>query len=477
MEERGEVKRDPRRGLPAADRLIRQLQEKAPWLPAWAAAAGARHALEQARRSLAGAEEPALHPAGLAAAALDHARWLARPHPARVVNATGVVLHTNLGRAVLAPAAAQAAAAAASSYSDLELELGGGERGDRLAQLNEQLVLLSGAEAAHAVNNNAAALLLALNTLAQGREVLVSRGELVEIGGSFRIPEICQRAGVTLVEVGTTNRTHAADYERSLGERSALLLKVHRSNFEQRGFVSEVGLSQLAEIARRRGIPVLEDLGSGLLLELGRGAQAALAPESYAPARLRLGADVVCFSADKLLGGPQAGILLGRAARIEAMRANPLSRALRLDKLCIAALDATLKLLLDGRAEQELPVLRQLLESPAVLERRARALAERLMKVAGASLEIDVLPDAAPIGAGSLPSTRLETWVVALRSAQGARALADRLRTAPIPVIARIREGALLLDVRTLLDEDAPALEAALGIACGLRVDPRGSIR
>jgi L-seryl-tRNA(Ser) seleniumtransferase len=387
------------------------------------------------------------------------------------------VLHTNLGRAVLAPAAAQAAAVAASSYSDLELDLRGGERGDRLAQLNEQLVLLSGAEAAHAVNNNAAALLLALNTLAQGREVLVSRGELVEIGGSFRIPEICERAGVRLVEVGTTNRTHARDYERSLAERSALLLKVHRSNFEQRGFVSEVGLPELAEIGRRRGIPVLEDLGSGLLLEPGRGAEGTFAPESYAPARLRLGADVVCFSADKLLGGPQAGILLGRAAPIEAMRANPLSRALRLDKLCIAALDATLKLLLDGRAEQELPVLRQLLESPAVLERRARALAERLMKVGGASLELEVLPEAAPIGAGSLPSARLETWVVALRTAQGARALADALRTAPIPVIARIRDGAVLLDVRTLLEEDTPALEAALGIASGLRVDPRGSIR
>jgi len=477
MEERGEVKRDPRRGLPAADRVIRELKEKAPWLPAWAAAAAARHALEEARRSLAGAGATATHPAGLAAAALAHARWLVRPHPARVVNATGVVLHTNLGRAVLAPAAAQAAAAAASSYSDLELDLGGGERGDRLAQVNEQLVLLSGAEAAHAVNNNAAALLLALNTLAQGREVLVSRGELVEIGGSFRIPEICERAGVRLVEVGTTNRTHAADYERALGERSALLLKVHRSNFEQRGFVAEVGLSQLAEIGRRRGIPVLEDLGSGLLLELGRGAEVAFAPESYAPARLRLGADLVCFSADKLLGGPQAGILLGSAARIAAMRANPLSRALRLDKLCIAALDATLKLLLDGRAEQELPVLRQLLESPAVLERRARALAERLIKVGGASLEIEVLPEAAPIGAGSLPSARLETWVVALRTAQGARALADGLRSAPTPVIARIRDGAVLLDVRTLLDEDAPALEAALGIACGSRVDPSGSIR
>ncbi|HME71317.1 MAG TPA: L-seryl-tRNA(Sec) selenium transferase, partial [Myxococcota bacterium] len=215
----------------------------------------------------------------------------------------------------------------------------------------------------------------------------------------------------------------------------------------------------------------------GLLVELGREGAPALAPESYAPARLRLGADVVCFSADKLLGGPQAGILLGSAARIEAMRANPLSRALRLDKLCIAALDWTLKVLLEGRGEQELPVLRQLLAPAALLEQRARALAERLVKVGGSALEIEVLPEAAPIGAGSLPTARLESWVVALRSPHGAQALAAALRTAPIPVIARIRDGAVLIDVRTLLDDDASALETALGLACGLRVDPAGSIR
>jgi L-seryl-tRNA(Ser) seleniumtransferase len=470
MEERGEVKRDLRRRLPAADRVIQQAKAVAPELPAWAVAAGARRALEGARLLLAGgpgSASPELP--DLVAEALAHARWLAQPHPGRVVNATGVVLHTNLGRAVLAPGAARAAAAAASSYSDLELELREGERGDRLAQLNEELTLLSGAEAAHAVNNNAAALLLALNTLARGREVVVSRGELVEIGGSFRIPEICERAGVTLVEIGTTNRTHAVDYERALGARSALLLKVHRSNFEQRGFVSEVGLAELAEIARRRGVPVLEDLGSGLLVEPGRAGQPVFAPESYAPARLRLGADVVCFSADKLLGGPQAGILLGRAPCIEAMRANPLSRALRLDKLCIAALDWTLKALLEGRGEAELPVLRQLLAPAEALERRARALAARLAQVAGSALEIVVLPEAVPIGAGSLPSTRLESWVVALRSPHGAHALAAALRTAPIPVVARIHDGAVRIDVRTLLDDDAPALEAALRIACGTR--------
>jgi L-seryl-tRNA(Ser) seleniumtransferase len=467
MEERGEVKRDPRRRLPAADRVIRELKAEAPWLPDWAVAAGARRALEEARRRLAEPGHASGDPEGLVASALAHAQGLARPHPARVVNATGVVLHTNLGRAPLAPGAARAAAAVGSSYTDLELDLREGERGDRLGPVSEQLTLLSGAEAAHVVNNNAAALLLALNTLAQGREVIVSRGELVEIGGSFRIPEICERAGVTLVEVGTTNRTHAADYERVLGERSALLLKVHRSNFEQRGFVCEVGLAELARIGRRRGIPVLEDLGSGLLVELGPEGSPAFAPESYAPARLRLGADVVCFSADKLLGGPQAGILLGSAARIEAMRANPLARALRLDKLCLAALDWTLKVLLEGRGAQELPVLRELLAPVAMLEQRARTLAERLANVGGSGLAIEVLPEAAPIGAGSLPSARLPSWVVALRSPQGAQELAAALRTAPIPVVARIRDGAVLIDVRTLLEDDTSALEAALGFACG----------
>jgi len=476
MEEPGEVKRDPRRRLPAADRVIRQAQAEAPGLPAWAVAAGARRALQEVRLRLATSGEAPGDPVALVAAALDHARWLARPYPGRVVNATGVVLHTNLGRAVLAPGAAQAVAAAASSYSDLELELRGGERSDRLARVNEELVLLSGAPAAHAVNNNAAALLLALNTLARGREVIVSRGELVEIGGSFRVSEICERAGVTLVEVGSTNRTHVVDYERALGGRSALLLKIHRSNFEQHGFVSEVGIAELAEIGRRRGVPVLEDLGSGLLVELEPEGTPALAPETYVPARLRGGADFVCFSADKLFGGPQAGILLGAVTLIESMRANPLSRALRLDKLSIAALDWTLKVLLEGRGEQELPVLRQLRTPVAVLEERARALARRLEKLGASAFEIEVRPAAAPIGAGSLPCARLGSWVVAVRSPRGAHALAAALRSAPIPVIARIQEGAVLIDVRTLLDDDASALEAAFGLACGLRVDPAGSI-
>jgi L-seryl-tRNA(Ser) seleniumtransferase len=385
-------------------------------------------------------------------------------HPARVVNATGTVLHTNLGRAPLAPGAAEAVAAAAVRYSDLEFDLASGRRGDRLAPVAEKLALISGAEAAHAVNNNAAAVLLALDTLARGREVIVSRGELVEIGGSFRVPEIIERAGVTLVEVGTTNRTHRADYERAIGPRTGLLLKIHRSNFELRGFVAEVALPELAEIGRARGLPVVEDLGSGTLVDLStRGLPA----EAFAPARLGLGADAVCFSGDKLLGGPQAGIILGAAGYLKAMRANPLARALRLDKLSLAALDWTLGTLLEGRAEREIPVLRQLLEPMARLEARARRLAERLAKVAGPAARLSAQADRGVVGGGSLPGFELGTWVVALRTEDEVEQVAARLRVASVPVLARVRDDRLLLDVRTLLDDDETALEASLEEALG----------
>jgi L-seryl-tRNA(Ser) seleniumtransferase len=391
-------------------------------------------------------------------------------HPARVVNATGTVLHTNLGRAPLAPGAAEAVAAAAVSYSDLEFDLASGRRGDRIAAVAEKLVLISGAEAAHAVNNNAAAVLLALDTLARGREVIVSRGELVEIGGSFRVPEIIERAGVTLVEVGTTNRTHRADYERAIGPRTGLLLKIHRSNFELRGFVAEVGLPELAEIGRARGLPVVEDLGSGTLVDL---AARGLPVEAFAPARLGLGADAICFSGDKLLGGPQAGIILGAAGCVAAMRANPLARALRLDKLSLAALDWTLGVFLEGRAEREVPVLRQLLEPMARLEARARRLAERLAKAAGPAARLSAQADRGVVGGGSLPGFELGTWVVVLQTEDEVEQVAARLRVASVPVLARVRDDRLLLDVRTLLDGDETALEASLAEALGAELVDR----
>jgi L-seryl-tRNA(Ser) seleniumtransferase len=393
---------------------------------------------------------------------------LAAPHPRRVINATGVVLHTNLGRAPLAAGAAEAARDAALGYSDLELDLASGRRGQRLSALARKLCSLSGAEAALAVNNNAAAVLLALDTLARGREVVVSRGELVEIGGSFRVPAIMERAGVKLVEVGTTNRTHPRDYEEAIGPDTALLLKVHRSNFEQRGFVAEVELSALVEIGHSHGLPVIEDLGAGTLVDL---RERGFPLDSFAPGRLALGADLVCFSGDKLLGGPQAGIALGSQAVVDAMASNPLARALRLDKMSLAALDWTVGALLRG-GRDEIPLLRALLEKPEQIEERARSLCARLEALAKGALKVCVEADRVPVGGGSLPGFELESRAVVVRSAEGGPSiprLAERLRAAPLPVLARLRDDALLVDLRTVdegeLDDVARAFAHALASA------------
>lgn len=462
-----EVKPDPRRALPAVDRLADAVAAERPELPAWAVLEGVRRALAEARERLSesasGSEADgnrALTDLANRSAALAAA--LCGGHPRCVVNATGVPLHTNLGRAPLALGAVRAISAAAASYSNLEFDLESGRRGDRLSAVCSKLALLADAPAALAVNNNAAALLLALDTLARGREAIVSRGELVEIGGSFRVPDIVARAGVDLVEVGTTNRTHPSDYERAIHARTGLLLKIHRSNFELRGFVAEASLAQLAEIGRDRDIPVVEDLGSGTLVDLSaRGFPS----ETYASARLKLGADVVCFSGDKLLGGPQAGLVLGSREIVEAMRSNPLARALRLDKLSLAALDWTLECYLGGRAERELPVLRQLLEPLNQLEMRARALAARLDKVWGHTARIHAEPDRGFVGGGSIPGFELDSWVVVLRVSAGAEGISKRLRAAPIPVVARLRGDALIFDVRTLLEGDEDAVEQAVGFA------------
>src|SRR5262245_46509494 len=444
METGREVKPDPRRALPSVDRLAGELRELEPALTEWAALAGAREVLEAERARIGRRGTP---PLDLAAKALARAAALAAPSPRRVVNATGVVLHTNLGRAPLAPGAAAAAAAAGVAYTDLELDLASGERGDRLARVAAKLERLSGAEASLAVNNNAAAVMLALDALARGREVVVSRGELVEIGGSFRVPEILERAGVRLVEVGSTNRTHPADYERAVGPETALLLKVHRSNFEMRGFVAEVSLPELAAIGRARGLPVVEVPG--------------LPAEAFAPGRLRLGADLVCFSGDKLLGGPQAGIALGRRSLVAALRASPLARALRLDKLSLAALDWTLDACLEGRAPREIPALRMLLAPADALASRARRLAARLAPLLGPGAQVAVEELASPVGGGSLPGFELRGSAVVIAWPGGAEELAARLRAAAVPVLARVRDGRVVLDVRTLLEDDDAALEAA----------------
>ena len=464
MDPGSRVNPDPRRKLPSVDRLSRQIHETIEELPLWAARAGSRAAVAEARRALQGAgPDGSPTETAIAERAVQLARDLCARRPRRVINATGVVLHTNLGRAPLGPELAQAVMDVALGYSDLELDLSTGRRGNRLGSLGDKIALLAGSEAAYACNNNAAAVLLVLDTLARGREVIVSRGELVEIGGSFRVPEIMERAGVRLVEVGSTNRTHLSDYERAIGPDTALLLKVHRSNFEQVGFVSEVDLPELVQLGRERAVPVVEDLGSGTLVDLRSRGLDTLPLEAFVPDRVGFGPDVVCFSGDKLLGGPQAGIAVGSSETIAAMRGNPLARALRLDKLGIAALSATTTALLDDRLEA-IPVLAQLLLSPDALRQRADQLAEVCRSAVAGRFDVSIEAESSPVGGGTLPGFALPTQAVVLRGP--AQRLAQALRGAEVPVVARVREDVLLLDPRTLLEGDiewvGQALEAAL---------------
>jgi L-seryl-tRNA(Ser) seleniumtransferase len=398
------------------------------------------------------------------------ARRLVAPHPRRVVNATGVLLHTNLGRAPLAASAQAAVAEATRGYSDLELDLETGRRGSRMGRLEAKLIALSGAEAAHVVNNNAAAVLLALNTLALGRSVVGSRGDLVEIGGSFRVPAIMQRAGVALREIGTTNRTHLSDYAEAITPEVALLLKVHRSNFEQRGFVAEPAVAELAKLAHEHDLPLVEDLGSGTLVDL---SAEGLPDDAHAPARLRLGVDVVCFSGDKLVGGPQAGILLGRRKFIEPMRRNPLARALRVDKLTLAALDATLDLMLDPARTREIPVVAGLSADPEDLERRATCLLDAIEGVLGDRHRARVEESENAVGGGSLPEYALAGWAVVIEG-PGISTLAATMRQASTPVLARVRDDALWLDVRTLRDDEFDAVRDALASSLGALTAPPG---
>ncbi|MGQ0713994.1 MAG: L-seryl-tRNA(Sec) selenium transferase [Gemmatimonadaceae bacterium] len=375
-----------------------------------------------------------------------------------VVNATGVILHTNLGRAPLAAAALDAMREVARDYSNLEYDLERGERGTRYAHCTGLLRELTGAEDALVVNNGAAALVLALNTLAEGQSAIVSRGELIEIGGSFRIPDIMAKSSARLVEVGTTNRTHLGDYERSLVD-GAVIVKVHRSNFALAGFVAEVTLRDLVRIATPRGLPVVHDLGSGLLVSLeGHG----LTGEPIASDAVRDGATVVTMSGDKLLGGPQAGIVLGHAAAIARMRANPLTRAFRVDKLTLAALEATLAIYRDPeRAVREVPTLAMIAAGAEEIRTRAHSLADRL---ASRGVRCDVVPTEAQVGGGAFPTARIASAGIVLTG--DPEALDVRLRTGDPPVVGRIGDGRLLLDLRTVrpeMDGELPAvIERAL---------------
>ena len=427
----------------------------------------AEEALGEVRERILGAAEPealaavllkAEDLAGLAADRL-HRRFTLNLR--RVINASGVVLHTNLGRSLLSATAAEAVAVAATRYSNLELDLETGERGSRYSHVEEVLRRLTGAEAAMVVNNNAAAVLLVLSTVARGRAVIVSRGELVEIGGSFRIPEVMVQSGAALREVGTTNKTRLADYEAAVGPDTGALLKVHTSNYRLTGFVESVSLSELAALGRRTGLPVVNDLGSGVVLDLRRFG---VGDEPTVQESVAAGADLVTFSGDKLLGGPQAGLIVGRAALLKKIRLNPLTRALRIDKLTLAALEATLRLYQDeARARREIPTLAMLTRPAEELEPEAQGLARLLAEAAAGRAAVEVLSGVSQAGGGSLPGVDLQTWLVGVRPRQASPAEVERcLRRAEPPVLARIQRDQLLFDPRTILPDEPPLVAAAL---------------
>jgi L-seryl-tRNA(Ser) seleniumtransferase len=437
---------DRRRGLPAVDALLAE-PGVAPLLathPRGLVVRAVRETVEAARAN--GGTPPA---EGWDVAVRAAVTRLVAPSLAPVINATGVVLHTNLGRAPLASAAIAALTRAAAGYTALEYDLGRGARGSRHAHCRDLLVELSGAADALVVNNAAGAVLLALSALARGGAAAVSRGELVEIGGSFRIPDIMARSGATLVEVGTTNRTHRKDYE----VEARLLLKVHRSNFQVSGFTADVPARELAQLAHARSALCLYDLGSGLLLDLSPWG---LSGEPTVRDAVASGADLVAFSGDKLLGGPQAGILVGSAAAIAACRADPIARAVRADKLTLAALEATLALYRDPEtARREIPVLRMLTEDQQDIKRRAEALKK------GVGERAEIVAGESEVGGGSFPGAKLPTWLVAIRY-PGPDTLVARLRSWDPPIIARITDDRVVLDPRTIFPTQVETAVAAL---------------
>ncbi|MBO8125643.1 MAG: L-seryl-tRNA(Sec) selenium transferase [Firmicutes bacterium] len=387
--------------------------------------------------------------------------WEQDLHLRPAVNATGVIIHTNLGRSPLADMARKAVERVAGTYSNLEYDLEKGERGSRYSHVEELLVQITGAEAGLVVNNNAAAIMLVLDTLAKGGEAVVSRGELVEIGGSFRVPEVMARSGAVLREVGTTNKTHLYDYEEAITEETKVILKVHTSNFRILGFTESVPLSDLAKLAKKKGIILIEDLGSGVLVDLSR---LGLPKEPTVQESIAAGADVVTFSGDKLLGGPQAGIIVGRKDLIQKIKKNQLTRALRIDKMTLAALEATLKLyLLPELALVEIPTLRMLSESEETVAERARRLAEAIAATAPGA-HVELVSDPAQAGGGSLPGAEIpSTAVSVVLSWVSPVDLEEWLRKQDPPVIVRVSQEKVLLNARTITDDQIPFIAETLG--------------
>lgn len=455
--------------LPGVDHLLLQVASDAELatIPKAIQTAGLRQAIDEARKAiLEGSDgletnDSAAMEAAILKEAAAHMRLAMRLNLRRTINATGVVVHTNLGRSLLADSALKNIQAVAARYSNLEFDLDKGQRGSRYSAVEAILCELSGAPAAMVVNNNAGAVLLTLDTLAHGHEVVVSRGELVEIGGAFRIPDVMAKSGGILKEVGTTNRTHPHDYEGAINPSTGLLLKVHTSNYSLVGFTKSVSLKELVEIGQKHKVAVMEDLGSGTLVDFG---QFGLLREPTVQDAVATGADVITFSGDKLLGGPQAGIILGRREIIEKIKKNPLTRALRIDKLTLAALEATLHLYRDPeRLVAEVPTLRMLLAPLDELEQQAAALENKLAGISDERLCLEIVAGVSRAGGGSLPMLDLPTKCVRVQVAgRSANSLESALRQSTPAVITRIESDALLLDPRTLVTDEYGLIRDAL---------------
>jgi len=458
------------RSLPKVDEVLASptLAETLASVPRALVLDAARAAIDDARAKLVAGEPADVAVDALAAEAAGRALLAARPSLRRVINATGIIVHTNLGRSVLSDAAAAAVAQVAGGYSTLEYDVESGERGSRHVHVESLLCRLTGAEAAMAVNNNAAAVMLAIAGLARGREAIVSRGQLVEIGGSFRIPDIMAESGATMVDVGTTNKTHLSDYENAMTPNTGLLLKVHSSNYRVVGFTEEVSLSDLVALGAPHGVPVMEDQGSGVLIDL---APYGLPDEPTVGASVAAGAAVVTASGDKLLGGPQAGLIVGRFDVIQRLKKHPMARALRLDKMTLAALEATLRAYLEEeRALREVPTLRMLTTPQSEIRIRAEALAERIREALGDRADVTTADDIARAGGGSLPLADIPSAVVAIApTAMSAGKLEALLRCGGEPaIVARVKDDRVLLDPRTILSPaEEDAIVARLGEVVG----------
>jgi L-seryl-tRNA(Ser) seleniumtransferase len=447
------------RELPSVDEILKSEQGKT-WLagnPRPYVLEAIRRAIEARRKALMEGAEADLSVAAMAPEIECTLAGLSAMSLKPVINATGIVLHTNLGRSALPLSALQNILRVASGYSTLEYDLAKGKRGKRYAHIVRLLKEVTGAEDGIVVNNNAAAVLLCLSAMAKGKEVIVSRGELVEIGGSFRVPEVMEQGGAILKEVGATNKTHLRDYERAITVDTSLILKVHQSNYRITGFAEDVSIEELVKLGAERNIPVMYDLGSGSIVDLARHGIPGEPPVRRV---VQSGADIITFSGDKLLGGPQAGIIVGKKDAIDMLTGHPLLRAIRIDKLTLAALEAVFLEYVDEEwAMENIPTLKMLLKKPADVKKRASKLARLLKKTVEA--DIKVVEDEAFAGGGSLPEFSLKTYCVSLRStARSANQIEERLRRGEPAVIARIKEDALLLDARTIAEEEiAPLAE------------------